>query len=33
VIKLAEEKGIGTPTLKVLHALVKGVEQNFKRDI
>ena len=33
VIKLAEEKGIGTPTLKVLHALVKGVEQNFTRDI
>jgi len=33
VIKLAEEKGIGTPTLKVLHALVKGLEQNFKRDI
>ena len=33
VIKLAEEKGIGTPTLKVLHALVKGVEQNFRRDI
>ena len=33
VIKLAEEKGIGTPTLKVLHALVKGVEQNFSRDI
>jgi len=33
VIKLAEEKGIRTPTLKVLHALVKGVEQNFTRDI
>ena len=33
VIKLAEEKGIGTPTLRVLHALVKGVEQNFTREI
>ncbi len=33
VIKLAEEKRISTPTLKVLHALVKGVEINFTRDI
>ena len=33
VIKLAEEKKISTPTLKVLHALVKGIEKNFIRDI
>ena len=33
VIQFAEEKGIETPTLKVLHALVKGVEENFTRDI
>ena len=32
-IKLAEEKRISTPTLKVLYALVKGVEINFTRDI
>ena len=30
VIQFAEEKGIETPILKVLHALVKGVEENFK---
>ena len=33
VIRFAEEKEIETPTLKVLHALVKGVEENFIRDI
>ena len=33
VIRFAEEKEIETPTLKVLHALVKGVEENFTRDI
>ena len=31
--ELAEEKRISTPTLKVLHALVKGFEKNFTRDI
>ena len=33
VIKFAEEKGIKTPTLKVLHGLVKGVESNYKNTI
>ena len=30
VIKLGEEKGIRTPTLKVLYSLVKGVEYSFQ---
>ncbi len=29
VIRNAEDKGIETPTLKVLHALDKGVESTF----
>lgn len=29
VIRMAEEKGIQTPTLKVLHALIKGIEATF----
>jgi len=30
VIRIAEKKGKNTPVLKVLHALVKGVEENSK---
>ena len=33
VMKFGEEKGIETPTLKILHSLVKGVEENFTRTI
>ena len=29
VIQIGESKGISTPTLKTLHALVKGVESHF----
>jgi len=33
IIKFADKKRIKTPTLKVFHALVKGVESNYKRTI